>query len=204
MRVGIYAGSAAGTAELRTCVVALIGGLADRGHDFVYGGGSAGIMGLVADTAIARGAPVTGVLPPRREGGESPHRGLTRIETAPDRPTRRARILELSDVVVALPGGPGTLEELAEAVNLRRIGFTTVKCAVFNASGFFDPFLRQLDNMVRSGFLRERRPDLVAEITTACDIEALAGSGPTRRDHAGAARRDRSDAARIPSHRYKR
>ncbi|GAA2339662.1 LOG family protein [Dactylosporangium salmoneum] len=174
MRVGFYGGSANGNEDLHDGVVSLIAGLADLGCDFVYGGGSAGIMGLAAATALTRGASVTGILPPRREGDEAPHPGLTRVEIAASRPDRRARILELADVVVALPGGPGTLEELAEAVNLRRLGFSTVRCAVLNARNFFDPFLRQLDQMIEQGFLRTPRHELVAEVTAARDVVALA------------------------------
>ncbi|MFF3852422.1 LOG family protein [Micromonospora sp. NPDC002575] len=181
MRVGLYGGAASGRKELHPVVVSLVSALADAGGEFVYGGGADGIMGLAAWTALAHGARVTGILAPPGEGDETPHPGLTRVEVATSRPARRARILALSDVVVALPGGPGTLEEIAEAVNLRRLGLTRARCAVLDAQGFFDPFLRQLDQMAAQGFLRQPRHELVATVATAREVTALcAGSAPGR------------------------
>ncbi|OON27639.1 MULTISPECIES: LOG family protein [unclassified Micromonospora] len=173
MRVGLYGGAASGREELHHAVASLVSALADSGCEFVYGGGADGVMGLAARTALAHGARVTGILAPPGEGDETPHPGLTRVEVATSRPARRARILGLSDVVVALPGGPGTLEEITEAVNLRRLGLTRARCAVLDAQGFFDPFLRQLDQMAAQGFLRQPRADLVATVATARDVAAL-------------------------------
>ncbi|MFG1849052.1 LOG family protein [Micromonospora carbonacea] len=179
MRVGLYGGAASGHEELHPAVVSLVSALADDGCEFVYGGGADGVMGLAARTALARDARVTGVLAPPGVGDETPHPGLTRVEVTASRPARRARILALSDVVVALPGGPGTLEEITEAVNLRRLGLTRARCAVLDAHGFFDAFLRQLDQMAAQGFLRQPRHELVATVATARDVTALCAGAPT-------------------------
>ncbi len=131
-------------------------GIAARGWGLVYGGGSVGLMGVLADAAIAGGADVIGVIPDvlmRREVG---HRGLARLEVVADMAIRKQRLIELSDAFLVLPGGFGTLDELFEVVTLRQLGQHDKPLAFADPGGYWAPLLAACADLTRHGLLAAR------------------------------------------------
>ena len=130
--------------------------LAERGIELVYGGGAVGLMGLVADTVMEAGGRVTGVIPTGLFSREVGHDGLTTLEEVDTMHERKARMYELSDAFIALPGGFGTLEELAETLTWNQIGILTKPVGVLNVNGFWDPLLALADTMVDRTVLKDK------------------------------------------------
>jgi uncharacterized protein (TIGR00730 family) len=133
--------------------------LAARGIELVYGGGNIGLMGAVADACLAAGGSVVGVIPEALMGKEVAgravdHRALTRMEVVDSMHTRKARMAELSDGFIALPGGFGTFEEFCEILTWGQLGFHVKPMGLLNVNGFYDPLLRLFDHAVGEGFLR--------------------------------------------------
>lgn len=132
------------------------GALADAGYTVVYGGGATGSMGAVANGALARGGRVVGVLPRFMAELEWGHGRLSELHLVDDMRTRKHEMLSRSQGVVALPGGSGTLEELLEAISLKRLGIFLGPIVLVNTSGFFDPLLALLGSAVAERFMDER------------------------------------------------
>lgn len=127
----------------------------------VYGGGNVGLMGIVADAVLAGGGEVIGVIPQQLVDWEVAHRGVTRLEVVDSMHTRKARMFELADGFVALPGGFGTLDEMFEMLTWRQLGLGRKPCAFLDVGGFWQPLMAMLDSMVRERFLHaEQRQDL--------------------------------------------
>ena len=149
--------------------------IAAAGFGVVYGGASAGLMGAVADAALAAGAEVIGVLPEVLVGKEIAHPGLTTLELVPTMHERKARISELADAFIALPGGYGTLDEMLEAVTWAQLRIHSKPCLLVNTSGYWDGLIEFLDRAVQAGFVRpENRGLLHAVSSTADAIETIA------------------------------
>ena len=135
--------------------------LAQEGLAVVYGGGNVGLMGIVADAALAAGGEVIGVIPEQLVGWEVAHRGITRLEVVANMHERKARMFDLSDAFVALPGGFGTLDEMFEMLTWRQLGLGDKPCAFLDVDGFFAPLVSMMDRMVAEGFLHaDQRRDL--------------------------------------------
>ena len=148
--------------------------LARRGEGLVYGGGRAGLMGVLADATLASGGEVIGVMPFGLVEREVAHRGLTRLETVDSMHERKARMLALSDAFLALPGGIGTLEELFETWSWAGLGVHAKPIGILNVGGFWDPLLALLDHLAREGFLRRQPTDwLVVDDDPARLLERL-------------------------------
>jgi uncharacterized protein (TIGR00730 family) len=130
--------------------------LAGAGFTVVYGGGATGSMGAVANGALARGGRVVGVLPRFMAELEWGHDQLSELHLVDDMRTRKHEMLSRSQGVVALPGGSGTLEELLEAISLKRLGIFLGPIVLVNTSGFFDPLLVTLERAVAERFMDER------------------------------------------------
>jgi hypothetical protein len=130
--------------------------LAAAGLTVVYGGGSVGSMGSLADGALAAGGRVIGVLPRFMSELEWGHKNLTELQVVEDMRTRKHRMLTLSQAAIALPGGSGTLEELLEAVTLKRLGLYLNPIILVNTRDFFAPLLRMLDHAVEEHFMDPR------------------------------------------------
>lgn len=120
----------------------------------VYGGARVGLMGAVADGALSGGSPVVGVLPEVLRDREIAHTRLTRLELVPDMHTRKARMAELADAYLVLPGGYGTLEELFEVVTWAQLSIHTKPCILINTLHYWDGLLGFLDTAVAAGFLK--------------------------------------------------
>lgn len=158
----VYCGSNAGNDPAYAAQAEALGArLAADGIALVYGGGNVGLMGIVADAVLANGGEVIGVIPQQLVDWEVAHRGVTRLEVVDSMHTRKARMFELSDGFVALPGGFGTLDEMFEMLTWRQLGLGKKPCAFLDVNGFWQPLMAMLDTMVRERFLHaEQRDDL--------------------------------------------
>jgi uncharacterized protein (TIGR00730 family) len=153
-RVGVYCGSAIGKDPAFQAEAEALGqGIAAAGMGLVYGGAIRGLMGVVANAALAGGAEVVGVLPDVLKGREIAHNGITRLELVGTMHERKARISGLSDALIALPGGYGTLDELLEAVTWAQIGLHQKPCILVNTLNYWDGLLAFIDTAVECGFV---------------------------------------------------
>jgi uncharacterized protein (TIGR00730 family) len=134
--------------------------LARRGIGVVYGGGNIGLMGVLADAALASGGEVIGVIPSALMEKELGHTGLTRLHVVASMHERKAMMAELADAFIALPGGFGTLDEFCEILTWAQLGLHDKPCGLLNTGGYYDPFLAQVDRAVTSRFVREEHRGL--------------------------------------------
>ena len=135
--------------------------LAERGIGLVYGGASVGLMGAVADGALAAGGEVIGVIPEHLQSVEIAHHGLAELIVTDGMHGRKAKMAELADGFLALPGGAGTLEELAEVWTWAQLGLHGKPIGLVDVAGYYRPFWEFIDHMVTEGFLRPQHRDLV-------------------------------------------
>jgi len=160
--VAVYCGSANGTDPAFLVEAKSLGAAIARARlGLVYGGANVGLMGAVADAALAGGAEVVGVLPEVLRDREIAHTGLTRLELVPTMHKRKARMAELADAFLILPGGYGTLEELLEVVTWAQLRMHNKPCILINVSGYWDGLLSFLDTAVTAGFLKPRNRALL-------------------------------------------
>jgi uncharacterized protein (TIGR00730 family) len=143
----------------------------------VYGGANVGLMGAVADAALAGGAKVIGVLPAVLEGREIAHTGLTRLDLVPTMHERKARMAELADAFLVLPGGYGTLDELLEAVTWAQLGLHAKPVILINTAGYWNGLLAFLDSAVAAGFVKQRNRDLLRLTANAEEAMKMAAKG---------------------------
>lgn len=167
----IYCGSSIGRQPEYRATAEFVGRtLAERGIGIVYGGGNIGMMGAVADAALAAGGRVIGVIPESLKEWEVAHHTVTKLYVVKTMHERKAMMSDLSDAFLALPGGFGTLDELFEMLTWGQLTFHAKPCGIFNIAGFFDPLLAYLDHTVEEGFLR---PEHRALILTRTDLDTL-------------------------------
>jgi uncharacterized protein (TIGR00730 family) len=177
-RVTVYCGSANGNSPAFLAEARALGrAIAASGLGLVYGGANVGLMGAVADAALAGGAEVIGVLPEVLAGREIAHSGLTRLELVPTMHKRKARMVALADAFLVLPGGYGTLEELLEAVTWAQLRIHAKPCILINTDGYWDRLLEFLDTAVEAGFLMPRSRALLQVAEDAAEaVQIAAGS----------------------------
>ena len=174
-RVAVFCGSAFGNnPAFRAEASALGTAIAKAGLGLVYGGAGRGLMGVLADAALARGAEVIGVLPEALSGREIAHTRLTSLELVLTMHERKARIHELSDAILVLPGGYGTLDELLEAVTWAQIGLHAKPCILINTANYWNGLLDFLDTAVAAGFIEARNRELLRVAANAADALAIA------------------------------
>ena len=167
----VYCGSNAGAKPAYSDrAIALGTRLAKDGIALVYGGGNVGLMGLVADAALEAGGEVVGVIPEHLVNWEVAHKGLTRLEVVGSMHERKARMFELADGFVALPGGFGTLDEMFEMLTWRQLGLGDKPCAFLDVDGFYAPLVAMLDRMVEQRFVH---PDQRADLWHGDDLDAM-------------------------------
>lgn len=167
----VFAGSSAGRLPTYAEAAATLGReISGRGMRLVYGGGKVGMMGVVADAALAAGAEVIGVIPETLMRREVAHDGLTELRVVRSMHERKALMDELSDGVVALPGGLGTLEELFEMLTWSQLGLHAKPCGLLNADGYYDALLRFLDHVQHEGFVQARHRGLLLCATGAAAL----------------------------------
>jgi uncharacterized protein (TIGR00730 family) len=169
-RVCVFCGSEKGNrAEYSVLSRRLGSALVDQGLGLVYGGANVGLMGTLADEVLRRDGYVIGVIPKALVAKEIAHPKLTDLRVVGSMHERKATMAELSDAFIAMPGGFGTIEEFVEVLTWAQLGLHRKPCALLNVSGFFDPFLRFIDHMVKEGFITKDSSHLV-----------LSDSDPTR------------------------
>src|SRR3712207_5366826 len=175
-RVCVYCGSSPGARpEYRTAAEELGRALAGRGIVVVYGGGHVGLMGAVADAALAAGGEVVGVIPQALVDREIGHRALTELRVVGSMHERKLLMAELSGGFVALPGGMGTLEELFEAYTWTQLGLHAKPLALLNAGGYYDGLVAFLDHAVAERFVTpEHRGMLVVGTEPGAILDAFA------------------------------
>lgn len=158
----VYCGSNAGNKPVYAeRALALGARIAAEGLQLVYGGGNVGLMGIVADAVLAHGGEVIGVIPEQLVQWEVAHKGVTRLEVVANMHERKARMFDLADAFVALPGGFGTLDEMFEMLTWRQLGLGKKPCAFLDVDGFYAPLIGMIDRMVEERFLHaEQRRDL--------------------------------------------
>jgi uncharacterized protein (TIGR00730 family) len=154
-RICVFCGSSTGNDPRHAEAARALGrAIGARGLELVYGGGSVGLMGTVADAALAAGARVTGVIPQVLQIRELAHRGLSDLRVVGSMHERKALMAELSDAFVALPGGMGTLEELSEVLTWAQLGLHARPVGLLDAAGYYRPLIAFFDQAVTAGFLR--------------------------------------------------
>jgi len=158
----VYCGSNAGNKPAYTeRAMALGARIAGEGLTLIYGGGNVGLMGIVADAVLEHGGEVVGVIPEQLVQWEVAHTGVTRLEVVANMHERKARMFDLADAFVALPGGFGTLDEMFEMLTWRQLGLGRKPCAFLDVAGFYAPLIGMIDRMVEERFLhRDQRHDL--------------------------------------------
>ena len=161
-RICVFCGSNAGArSEYAEAARTLATVLAERKLGIVYGGGNVGLMGVLADAALARGGEVIGVIPQKLVDKEVAHRGVTELLVVETMHERKALMNDLSDAFLALPGGFGTLDEFFEVLTWSQLGFHGKPCALLNVAGYYDGLLTMLDHAVTERFLRPAHRELV-------------------------------------------
>lgn len=162
MRLCVFCGSSAGNDPVYMEQATRLGeDLAKAGIGLVYGGASVGLMGAVADAALAHGGEVIGVIPHALKQKEIAHQGLQDLRVVDSMHERKALMAELSDGFIAMPGGVGTLEELFEVWTWAQLGYHDKPCALFNVNGFYDGLSAFLAHVVNQAFLREEHRNMV-------------------------------------------
>jgi uncharacterized protein (TIGR00730 family) len=153
-RVCVFCGSSPGTDPIYLETARSVGRfLARERLGIVFGGGGVGLMGALAEAAMASGGRVTGVIPEPLMARELGHRQLSELRVVGSMHARKALMIELGDAFLGLPGGAGTLDELSEVWTWSQLGIHDKPCGILNVRGYFDPLLAFLDRMVAEGFL---------------------------------------------------
>ncbi|WP_066482290.1 MULTISPECIES: TIGR00730 family Rossman fold protein [unclassified Sphingomonas] len=160
--LAVYCGSATPADPVYLETARAIGrALAERGITVVYGGGRLGLMGAIADAALAAGGEVIGIIPQALVDAEVAHRGLTRLEVVQTMHERKQRFTDLSDGFLTLPGGTGTMDELWEAMSWSQLGYHSDPVGLLNVAGYYDPLIAFVDRMAEVGFLRPQHRDIL-------------------------------------------
>jgi uncharacterized protein (TIGR00730 family) len=179
-RVCVYAGSSVGARPDYLAAAREVGTLlAGRGFGVVYGGGNVGLMGALADAALAAGGEVIGVIPHALAAKELAHPTVTQLHAVETMHERKARMAAESDAFLALPGGIGTLEELFEALTWLQLGLHTKPVGILNTAGYYDGLIAFLETMERERFIRpEHRAMLLVDSQAASLVDRLSAFAP--------------------------
>jgi uncharacterized protein (TIGR00730 family) len=136
-----------------------------RNLGLVYGGGNVGLMGIIADAIMESGGEVIGVIPDALVERELAHRGVTELFVVRSMHERKAKMAELSDAFIAMPGGFGTLEEFCEIITWAQLGLHRKPCGILNVEGYYDPLLSLFDQAVSEGFVHSKNRQIIIQET---------------------------------------
>lgn len=162
MNICVFCGSSLGHSPIYEAAAKELGALmASQGHTLVYGGGNVGLMGVIADSVLQNDGEVIGVIPDFLLQREVGHRGVSKLEVVGSMHERKKRMADLSDAFIAMPGGWGTLDELAEILTWKQLGLITQPVALLNTADFFKALVDQMHKMVDAGFLRASNLDFL-------------------------------------------
>ncbi|MBC8072548.1 MAG: TIGR00730 family Rossman fold protein [Deltaproteobacteria bacterium] len=178
--ITVFCGSNSGVRPDYVAAAVTLGRLlAERGDTLVYGGSSVGLMGALADAALAAGGKVVGIIPEALKAREVDHRGLTELHVVDSMHTRKRMMADRADAFVALPGGAGTLEELFEVWTWAQLGDHRKPCALLDVAGYYAALAGFLDHMVAEGFIRsEHRRMLMVDTDPRALLDRFAGYEP--------------------------
>jgi len=177
--IGVFCGSNFGNdPRFRRAAEELGGAIAGGGHRLVYGGGHVGLMGAIADAALAGGGEVVGVITEHLVGAEVAHSGLTTLEVTGSMHERKARMAELSDGVIVLPGGFGTLDESFELLTWNQLGLLAAPVVFLDVAGFFEPLFEFVAGAVAAGFVRDHHAALMQRASTVAHAVRMATTAP--------------------------
>jgi uncharacterized protein (TIGR00730 family) len=179
-RLAVYCGSATPADPIYMETARMVGeALAERGIGVVYGGGRLGLMGAVADAALAEGGEVIGVIPEALQSSEVTHRGCTQVHVVKGMHERKRMFTDLSDGFLTMPGGVGTMDELWEAVSWAQLGYHAKPVGLLNAHGFYDKLIAFNTHMAETGFIREQhRQILIADDDLGSLLDRMANYVP--------------------------
>lgn len=162
MKIAVFCGSSRGNDESFAEAARNFGShMASQGIDLVFGGGKVGLMGVVADAVLAGGREAYGVIPESLRDRELAHTGLTRLDVVHSMHERKALMADMADAFVALPGGPGTMDEIFEAWTWAQLGYHRKPCALLNVNGYYDQLIAFFRTMAGSGFLKAEHAEMV-------------------------------------------
>jgi uncharacterized protein (TIGR00730 family) len=182
-RITIYCGSNPGNhPDYVSAAQALGHAMATQGYDLIYGGGKLGLMGTIADSVLDAGGHAIGVMPRGLFRGEMAHERLTELYEVADMHERKAKMHDLADAFISMPGGLGTFEELFEMVSWAQIGIHKKPIGLLNVRGFYDPLVALLKHAVQEGFMKETNLALfVVESDPETLLQRLAAYQPVER-----------------------
>jgi uncharacterized protein (TIGR00730 family) len=156
MNVCVFCGSGVGHDPVYASAAKELGSLfCETGTTLIYGGGNIGLMGILADEILKKGGSVVGIIPDFLVQREVGHHGITRLEIVSSMHERKKRMADLADAFIAMPGGMGTLDELAEILTWKQLKLIKQPVGLLNTNSFFDPLVNQMKRMVDSGFLKD-------------------------------------------------
>lgn len=162
MNITVYLGSSIPKDNKYVVLTKKVGEwIAQNNHRLIYGGASSGLMGILADTVLENGGQVTGVMAAVLKGQEELHPGLTETIMEDTMLERKQVMIDKGDAYIALPGGPGTLEEIAEVISLMRILANKNPCILVNLDGYYDSLQAQFQKMVEEGFMDQASLDMI-------------------------------------------
>ena len=162
MKIAVFCGSSRGNDDGFAQAARKFGRYtASQGIDLVFGGGKVGLMGVIADAVLEDGGKAYGVIPESLRDRELAHNGLTRLDVVGSMHERKALMADMADAFVALPGGPGTMDEIFEAWTWAQLGYHHKPCALLNVNGYYDELIAFFKTMAGSGFLKAEYADMV-------------------------------------------
>ena len=171
MKIAVFCGSGRGVNPIFAEKARQLGQLlVQQGHELVYGGGKTGLMGVIADSVLEAGGKVYGVMPVTLTDKEIQHSGVTELFIVADMHERKAKMAELADAFIAMPGGIGTLEEIFEIWTWGQLGYHYKPCGFFNINGYYDQLLGFIDTVVNQEFMR---PEYAQMMQVSADSEQL-------------------------------
>ncbi len=174
MNVTVYCGASIGEKrEYLEASIELGSWIANNGHKLVYGAGSYGLMGAIANSVLEKGGAVIGVIPKFLKEIESAHEGLSEIIIVDTMTERKLKMFELGDLFIALPGGIGTLEEIAEVTSWAKIGKNNRPCIYLNICGYYNNLKKFYDDMVSNGFLSQLDREKIIFVDTIDEIKGI-------------------------------
>ncbi|MFM2480106.1 TIGR00730 family Rossman fold protein [Celerinatantimonas sp. YJH-8] len=173
--IAVFCGSKSGQSPLFSQAATELGSyFAQQNIRLIYGGGKVGLMGTIADAVLNAGGEVFGVIPEKLKAKEIAHPNLTELLVVSDMHERKAKMAELADGFIAMPGGAGTLEEISEVWTWAQLGYHQKPCAFYNINHFYDPLLQMIELMVTQGFMTQSYLDmLLVSDTPASLIHAM-------------------------------
>ena len=156
MNICVFAASSSKIEKVYINAASRLGELiASMGHDIVYGGGGIGLMGAMADAAMNQGGKITGVIPSFMHDNGWGHGGIDALVITEDMASRKKKMFEMSDAVIALPGGIGTIEELTEAITMKQLGLFKGPLVILNTESFYSPLISFLEGIIEKNFMRK-------------------------------------------------